>query len=64
MSCIIEFEKCQESLFSLQLKLKQIILDRGERGKGKLKFPFNFQVHTHLCLLLSQGSLSITGYSK
>lgn len=34
MSCIIEFEKCQESLFSLQPKLKQIILVRAERGGG------------------------------
>lgn len=35
MSCIIEFEKCQESLFS---KLKQIILEKAERGRENLSF--------------------------
>lgn len=47
MSRIIEFEKCQESLFSLQPKLEQIISVRAEEGSGETKFPFNFQVHTH-----------------
>lgn len=50
MSCIIEFEKCQESLFSLQPKLKQIILVRAEEGVRETKFPFNFQVHTHFVI--------------
>lgn len=52
MSCIIEFEKCQESLFSLQPKLKQIILVKAERG-GRENPGFHLISRcTHILLLV------------